>query len=452
MVFGKVLLAFCVILIIAVGLYRAKKHAQFVAARNELYKLGVPASLEEMNTRYAEVPAEENAAKLYRKAREAYSTNDVLEKGVPVVSRATDLPAPDEPLPSEMKETIQRYLDANATAFEFLHEAASLPQCRHPIDMRQGCMTEVPHLAKLRDATRMLGLKALMAAAARDSETATQSLLDALAAGRSLRNEPLLISQLVWIACDSVVFTFLRQVLNRTDLTNEQLIRLDESFAHSEAVRNVRLTLQGEACFFLVDYHRFLPYFQRYLTADATFETKEPIHARLFAALLDWSRYNDPDKMAYCRLMARLIHTAEQPYPAILEAFKTVRDEAEHLSTKSEYVTKEQFPAISKCQEAYARQVGIQRVARTALAIMRYRLDNNSLPGQLADVAPKYLDQVPQDPFDGAPLRYKPSTNGYLIYSIGADRKDEGGTDPEKGDPWGKSGNINIKVEFKQRP
>jgi hypothetical protein len=35
---------------------------------------------------------------------------------------------------------------------------------------------------------------------------------------------------------------------------------------------------------------------------------------------------------------------------------------------------------------------------------------------------------VPTDPFDGKPLRFKPLANGYVIYSVGDDRRDNGGT------------------------
>jgi hypothetical protein len=35
------------------------------------------------------------------------------------------------------------------------------------------------------------------------------------------------------------------------------------------------------------------------------------------------------------------------------------------------------------------------------------------------------------DPFDHQPLRYKPETNGYVIYSVGEDLKDNNGEVPK---------------------
>jgi hypothetical protein len=45
-------------------------------------------------------------------------------------------------------------------------------------------------------------------------------------------------------------------------------------------------------------------------------------------------------------------------------------------------------------------------------------------------LTPEFLDAVPTDPFDGAPLRYRLLPRGYEIYSVGADGHDDGGREP----------------------
>jgi hypothetical protein len=67
-----------------------------------------------------------------------------------------------------------------------------------------------------------------------------------------------------------------------------------------------------------------------------------------------------------------------------------------------------------------------------ALAIERYRLAKGSLPKELADLVPRYIDKVPLDPFDGKPLRYKLTEPGYIVYSIGENGTDEGGLERGK--------------------
>lgn len=77
-------------------------------------------------------------------------------------------------------------------------------------------------------------------------------------------------------------------------------------------------------------------------------------------------------------------------------------------------------------------------VLQLALAAESYHHDHGNYPKAAADLVPAYLDAEPLDPFDGQPLRFKPSDNGLLIYSIGMNLKDDGGTLSE----FGMSGDL----------
>jgi hypothetical protein len=46
----------------------------------------------------------------------------------------------------------------------------------------------------------------------------------------------------------------------------------------------------------------------------------------------------------------------------------------------------------------------------------------------LKALIPEYLAAVPLDIFIDGPLRYQRQGNGYLLYSVGADRNDDGGS------------------------
>jgi hypothetical protein len=64
----------------------------------------------------------------------------------------------------------------------------------------------------------------------------------------------------------------------------------------------------------------------------------------------------------------------------------------------------------------------------TACALEKYYLDHQAYPAGLAALAPRYLDRVPNDVIDGAPLRYRLTVDGrYQLYSIGSDQEDGGG-------------------------
>jgi hypothetical protein len=67
---------------------------------------------------------------------------------------------------------------------------------------------------------------------------------------------------------------------------------------------------------------------------------------------------------------------------------------------------------------------------RLIIACKRYQLKYGKPPDTLMALVPEFLDAIPVDPFDGKPFRYSPA--GQVVYSVGANGIDDGGT----GDPF----------------
>ena len=64
----------------------------------------------------------------------------------------------------------------------------------------------------------------------------------------------------------------------------------------------------------------------------------------------------------------------------------------------------------------------------TLLAIQRYFREKGSYPDRLDRLVEQgYLKQSPKDLFGQGPLTYRKTDKGFLLYSWGADRKDDGG-------------------------
>ena len=66
-------------------------------------------------------------------------------------------------------------------------------------------------------------------------------------------------------------------------------------------------------------------------------------------------------------------------------------------------------------------------LAPLAFSLAAYRADHSSYPAKLRDLVPKYAAEIPTDVFTGSDLHYKPSGDGYLLYSVGPNAKDDGG-------------------------
>jgi hypothetical protein len=74
------------------------------------------------------------------------------------------------------------------------------------------------------------------------------------------------------------------------------------------------------------------------------------------------------------------------------------------------------------------RELAEFRCMNTVIAAERHRLATGRWPESLASLAPAFIEAVPTDPYTGEPLRYRRIDDGILIYAVGADLVDNGGT------------------------
>ena len=97
------------------------------------------------------------------------------------------------------------------------------------------------------------------------------------------------------------------------------------------------------------------------------------------------------------------------------------------------------LPALSACSNADDRWATQFELTKLAFALAAYRAEHGSYPAKLAELAPKYVADVPKDMFNDADLHYRPEGAGYLLYSVGVNGKDDGGKsyeDAEEGEAW----------------
>jgi hypothetical protein len=92
-------------------------------------------------------------------------------------------------------------------------------------------------------------------------------------------------------------------------------------------------------------------------------------------------------------------------------------------------------PPVHKTQTLVDRATQEQNNVILAFALAWYRSDHGHYPKTLEALLPGYLDRIPQDLFSGKRLIYIPSKDGYLLYSVGVNGRDEGGRGHEDQPP-----------------
>jgi hypothetical protein len=68
------------------------------------------------------------------------------------------------------------------------------------------------------------------------------------------------------------------------------------------------------------------------------------------------------------------------------------------------------------------------RLLMVALAVRAYQAKHGASPTTLADLVPTYMNAIPDDPFGSGPLLYKRTGSSYVLYSVGPNGVDDGGT------------------------
>ncbi len=153
------------------------------------------------------------------------------------------------------------------------------------------------------------------------------------------------------------------------------------------------------------------------------------------------------DKATYLKLMGELIAASAKSGNAAQAAATSVESQLTQLSASAvsklrNPMTLLLMPAIGACLDAARRHGAGRDATRVALAIQRFRLAHDRLPKMLDELTPKFLNQLPLDPYGGAPLRYRIDSGEYVVYSIGKDGVDQDG----RSEPAGQADDVSVRV------
>jgi len=129
------------------------------------------------------------------------------------------------------------------------------------------------------------------------------------------------------------------------------------------------------------------------------------------------------------RLFALLEEISAQTPWQLKSRGTTHEREVERVIGSGQHLLLEQLwgPAGSLIEGAQLTQ-NTQQALVAILAAMRYRADKGIYPDTLTGLqATGYLATLPQDPYSDGPLVYRKSDDGFILYSVGEDFKDNGG-------------------------
>jgi hypothetical protein len=299
-----------------------------------------------------------------------------------------------------------------------MSQAAKMERSRYPIDLSQTTNITV-HLLGLKRLTLLARWNAVLKAESGDAEGALEALKSGFAIAHTLAQEPLLISELVRMACASIQVLGIERVMNAVRFDEAQLTELAVKVqqATDDSRHSPRRAMIGERAF-SNNGHKLA--FNEYEQARTMWGTGPNTSAipEFLRMMLFYSRrvagLHGRDNAFFMRSLGRMIDATAVGEPEqfvtsealVAEIERALNEhpigyELSNMSLRSMlYVPRKETILMARLQ-----------CVRMALEVERWRRTHEDhLPGE--DELNSILKDFPRDPVDGTRLEYHPNGHG----------------------------------------
>ena len=274
-----------------------------------------------------------------------------------------------------------------------------------------------------REVARLLAADSAVLAHEGKIDEALGSASAILGVGRSIGDEPFLISGLVRIAVGSSGLQAIRRVLGQGEPTDAALARLQAIVLDERTQPFMQQAIRGERAIMDETIRR--------ISAGTI-----PI-AALTGGPVDyvppWTQLAfDHQRAIGLEWMNRLVTILALPpkqRPPLLKEWDAERARA--MATPFTKLTAMlpllMIPAVAAASDAQARYQTEMGAMAILLAAERHRLKHGAWPESIAAIDPAILPTVPLDPFTEQPYRLARPDGQFLVHSVGPNLKDEQG-------------------------
>ncbi len=345
------------------------------------------------------IPAEEDAAVFLQHAK-----GDV-EAIWKELSTVYDSPRYDSGQFNETElKSIEAAFEAYPSLLPLLREAADCPGYASQLDFTVGpeefLDNAVLRSFENRDLIRALRVWTLLLLAQGEKHEALQTCLMMLHLTRHFEREPMIISYLMTMGCRGTTLNTVNHVLRSGPLPREDRRILDTELALSGDLETLNRALKEERTFG-IDFVPTIPGRNVWQVAH-----------------IQWNRAES----SYLELFGQHITSVERPYLDVMASL----DAYEAKGEMRQIMAQLSVPALRVGRLAVERDRARTRCLRVFNALQDYVEENETAKPALTDLG--LPAKVTTDPYTGKPLTMKKLPEGWLIYSVGKNLKDDSGS------------------------
>lgn len=318
---------------------------------------------------------------------------------------------------------------------EELRGASERPHSRFPIRYEDGFSALLPHLARLKGINQLLAMRATAELELGQTDKAVADVKLILRVADLIRDEPLLISQLVRLAQLQIAINPIWEGLVEHRWTDAQLAALESQLSQIDCLADYQFGMRGERafCTWTIDYmgrERRMDVLDGGENQDTGVVERMAGPACFHLIPRGWF---DQNKASVGRMHLDLIlpsvdREARRVSPAVVNRMAGDLEKSLRRATPYNWFGAMLLPALSKASMRSAQGQASVDLARVACALERHRIATGQYPEKLEALAPRFIAKLPHDIISGDPLRYsRTAGDAFLLYSIGWNEKDDGG-------------------------
>jgi hypothetical protein len=323
--------------------------------------------------------------------------------------------------PVQAASTVLDYLNQREPVLARLESVSQRPYYRFNIPYEEWGNEAVgtallEHLARLKQLFQLLSLHAEAEMVSGRTDQALNDINVMFRIDDGLKDEPLLISQLVRLACAVIMLQPIGEGLAEHRWSEAQLRVLQERLQKTDLIASMVQATYGE----------------RDICSNPAFDRGE-----MFPMFLrGWNRLEQLNiNLAFHNMvLPRIDLAARKISPSVNRsidvAFKKFSDGNwfHIVFIQHSIYARMLMPAFSRDPQKTAFAQSEVDMAMLACALERYRLAQGQYPEELNALVPRFVAVLPHDIINGQPLKYRRAGNGrFILYSVGWNEKDDGG-------------------------
>jgi hypothetical protein len=354
-----------------------------------------------------------------------------------LASRTNEFPIPAQP--GSPAADVLLALSKYDAVMEELRAASQLPASRFPLnyDSESPGAILLPHLASLKCCAQVLQLRSVAELQNSQPEQALADVRLGLQLADKVRTEPCLISHLVRLAMVQLMLQPVWEGLAEHKWPDAQLVALEAELSKFDIPADYQRCMRGELALqdgemeHLRRHPEELENVQAF-SFDDTRGNASSLPGGPFSHLIPTGWFYQNQYRCARTMMDYYFPVADVTRGTFSPDLARRGDAAVAAEVKSpspfNLLERMFMPALGNAARHFAFGQASVALARTAIALERYRLVHGKFPDSLAPLAPQFIAKVPSDVIGGQPLKYRRNPDGrFVLYSVGWNGTDEGG-------------------------